>query len=71
VESEPQTATRATDGLRLAVFTVALLFIGALGVLTVRDIRMHGATPVDVLAIAILVVFTTGIVGALLHPPRR
>ena len=37
--------------LRLAVFTVALLFIGALGVLTVRDVRMHGATPVDVLAI--------------------
>jgi hypothetical protein len=57
--------------VRLAVFTVALLFIVALAVLTVRDIRMHGATPVDVLAIAILVLFTTGIVGALLHPPRR
>jgi hypothetical protein len=57
--------------LRLAVFTVALLFIVALGVLTVRDIRLHGATPVDVLAIAVLVLFTTGIVGAFLHPPRR
>jgi hypothetical protein len=57
--------------LRSAVFTVALLFIVALAVLTVRDIRMHGATAVDVLAIAILVVFTIGIVGALLHPPRR
>jgi hypothetical protein len=57
--------------LRQAVFTVALLFIVALGVLTVRDIRMHGATPVDVLAIIVLVLFTTGIVGALLHPPRR
>jgi hypothetical protein len=57
--------------LRQAVFTVALLFIVALGVLTVRDIRVHGATPVDVLAIVVLVLFTTGIVGALLHPPRR
>ena len=57
--------------MRLAVFTVALLFIAALAVLTARDIRTHGATPVDVLAIVVLVLFTTGIVGALLHPPRR
>jgi VIT1/CCC1 family predicted Fe2+/Mn2+ transporter len=57
--------------VRLAVFTVALLFIAALGVLTARDIRVHGATPVDVVAVVILVLFTTGIVGALLHPPRR
>jgi len=57
--------------LRAAVFTVALLFIVALAVLTVRDIRIHGVTPVDVLAIIVLVLFTTGIVGALLHPPRR
>jgi hypothetical protein len=57
--------------VRLAVFTVALLFIVAFAVLTVRDIRIHGATPVDVLAVVILVVFATGIVGALLHPPRR
>jgi hypothetical protein len=57
--------------VRAAVFTVALLFIVALGVLTVRDIRVHGATPVDVLAIAVLVLFLTGIVGAFLHPPRR
>jgi hypothetical protein len=57
--------------LRLAVFTVAVLFIVALGVLTVRDIRVHGATPVDIMAIVVLVLFTTGIVGAFLHPPRR
>ena len=57
--------------MRIAVFTVALLFIVALGVLTVRDIRMHGATPLDVLAVVVVVLFTTGIVGALLHPPRR
>jgi heme A synthase len=57
--------------LRLAVFTVALLFIAALAVLTVRDIRVHGATPADVLAVVVLVLFTTGIVGAMFHPPRR
>jgi hypothetical protein len=57
--------------VRPAVFTVALLFIVALGVLTVRDIRVHGATPVDVIAIVVLGVFTIGVVGAFLHPPRR
>jgi hypothetical protein len=57
--------------VRPAVFTVALLFIVALAALTVRDIRIHGATPVDVAAVVVLVLFTTGIVGALLHPPRR
>jgi len=57
--------------VRLAVFTVALMFIVALGVLTVRDIRVHGATPTDVIAIVVLGVFTIGVVGAFLHPPRR
>jgi hypothetical protein len=57
--------------LRLLVLTIALLFIGALGALTVRDIHMHGLTPVAVLAILIVVVFTIGVIGALLHPPRR
>jgi len=57
--------------LRLVVLTTALLFIGALAVLTVRDIHTHGLTPVAVLAVVIVVLFTTGIIGALLHPPRR
>jgi hypothetical protein len=57
--------------LRLLVLTIALLFDAALGALTVRDIHTHGITPVAVLAILIVVVFTIGIIGALLHPPRR
>ena len=57
--------------MRLAVLTIALLFIAVLAVLTVRDIHTHGLTPVGVLAIAIVVLFTTGVIGALLHPPRR
>jgi hypothetical protein len=57
--------------VRLLVLTIALLFVGALGGLTVRDIHIHGLTPVAVLAVLIVVVFTVGIIGALLHPPRR
>jgi hypothetical protein len=57
--------------LRLAVLTIALLFVAALATFTVRDIHVHGLTPVAVLAIIIVVLFTFGIIGALLHPPRR
>jgi len=57
--------------MRLAVLSLALLFIGVLGALTVKDIHTHGLTPVGVLAVGIVVVFTIGIIGALLHPPRR
>jgi hypothetical protein len=57
--------------MRLAVLTIALLFTATLAVLTVRDIRMHGFTPVDGLAVIVVVVFATGILGALIHPPRR
>jgi hypothetical protein len=57
--------------VRLVVLTISLLFVTALGVLTVRDIHTHGLTPVGFLAVVIVVLFTTGIIGALLHPPRR
>ena len=57
--------------MRLAVLTIALLFVAALATLTVRDIHTHGLTAVAVLAIIIVVMFTIGIIGALLHPPRR
>ncbi len=57
--------------MRLVVLTISLLFVTALGVLTVRDIHTHGLTPVGFLAVVIVVLFTTGIIGALLHPPRR
>lgn len=57
--------------MRFVILIVVVLFIVVLGVLTVRDIQVHGATPVAVLAIVVLVLFTTGIVGALLHPPRQ
>ena len=57
--------------MRLLVLTIALLFDAALAALTVRDIHMHGLTPVGFLAVLIVVVFTIGVIGALLHSPRR
>ena len=53
----------------LAVVTVA--FTGLIGVLTVRDIVRHGVNWLDVLALLIVILFATGIVGALLSPPNR
>lgn len=57
--------------MRVAVFTVALLFIAGLGFLTGRDFAHHGVTLAGVLAALVLVLFIVGIVGALLHPPRE
>jgi hypothetical protein len=57
--------------LRVAILTVALLFIAMLGVLTAIDFERYGVTALGVLAVLILVLFTIGIVGALRHPPRE
>jgi hypothetical protein len=55
--------------LRGAVLTIALLFIAMLAALTVVDIVHYGVTALDVIAILILILFSTGIVGALRHRP--
>jgi hypothetical protein len=57
--------------LRLVVLTLVLVFIGLLAVLTVLDFVHYGVTAVGVGAVFILVLFMTGIVGALRHPPRE
>jgi hypothetical protein len=57
--------------LRLAVLTVTLMFVGGLAILTVLDFAKYGVTAVGLLAVLILVLFLTGIVGALRHPPRE
>ncbi len=51
--------------------TIALLFIALLAALTVLEFARYGVTAPGVLAVLILVLFMTGIVGALRHPPRR
>jgi hypothetical protein len=57
--------------LRVAILTVALLFIAMLAVLTGIDFAHHGVTLIGALAVLILVLFITGIVGALRHPPSE
>ncbi len=55
--------------MRTVVLVIALAFIALLGVFTAIDISHHGVTLIGALAILILVLFITGIVGALIHPP--
>ena len=63
--------SRRSDHLRAAVLTIALLFIGLFAALTALDFARYGVTAVGVLAVLILVLLLTGIVGALRHPPRE
>ncbi len=55
--------------MRTVILIVVLVFIAGFGALTVADISRYGLTPLDVAAIIILVLFSTGIVGALRHRP--
>ncbi|HEY2259072.1 MAG TPA: hypothetical protein VGH45_05140 [Solirubrobacteraceae bacterium] len=55
--------------MRSAILIVALAFIALLATLTALDIARYGVNALDVLAIVILVLFCTGVLGALRHPP--
>ena len=69
---EPARATPAAlSGVRAGVLTIALVFVGALGVLTVLDFVNYGVTLIGVLAVMIVVLFLIGIVGALREPPPK
>ena len=57
--------------LRLIVFSLALVFLGAMTVFTVDDFVTNGVTGLGVVAVGVLVVFGVGVVGALLHPPPK
>jgi hypothetical protein len=57
--------------MRYVLLLVAVVFIAGFGLLTALDIAHTGLNWLDVLAIIILVLFATGIVGALLEPPRN
>jgi hypothetical protein len=56
--------------MRIIVFTIALVFIAALGVGTVLDFERNGVTAIGVLAVLLFGVIMIGVVGAL-GPPRR
>ena len=58
--------------MRVILLAVVLAFIAGFGALTAIDISRYGLTGLDVVAILILILFSTGIVGALRHrPPDR
>jgi hypothetical protein len=58
--------------MRTVLLVVVLVFIAGFGALTAIDISRYGLTGLDVVAILILILFSTGIVGALRHrPPDR
>jgi hypothetical protein len=56
--------------LRTVILAIALLFTALLVVLTGLDFARHGVTVVGVLALFVIALSTTGIVGALLYRPR-
>jgi hypothetical protein len=57
--------------MRWVLLVVVLVFIAGMGLLTALDIAHTGLNWLDVLAILVLVLFATGIVGALLQAPRK
>ncbi len=57
--------------MRIVVLVLVVVFTVLIGVLTALDMIRHGVNWLDVLAILIVILFGTGIVGALVQPPRR
>lgn len=57
--------------MRGVLLAIVLVFIAAIGGLTVRDMVDNGVTWLDAVAALVLLLFATGIVGALLHPPDK
>jgi O-antigen ligase len=57
--------------MRYVLLVLVVAFTSLIGVLTALDMINHGVTWIDVLAILIVILFGTGIVGALLHRPRQ
>ncbi len=57
--------------MRLVLLAVVVVFIAMIGLLTALDMIHNGVSWLDVLAILILILFGTGILGALLHRPEE
>jgi hypothetical protein len=55
--------------MRFVLLIVALVFTAAMAVVTVLDATRYGVNLVDIFAGLIVVLFATGILGALLHRP--
>jgi hypothetical protein len=57
--------------VRLIVFAVAVLFIAAMAVLTVLDFANNGVTGLGVVSVGVVLVIGVGVIGAILHRPRK
>jgi hypothetical protein len=57
--------------MRLLLLAVVVVFTAGLGMLTVEDMVNNGVNWLDILAILVVVLFGTGIVGSLLHRPHE
>lgn len=57
--------------MRIFVFTIAIVFIAALGVGTVLDIQRNGVTIISVIAVVLFGVIMIGVVGALGSGSRK
>lgn len=56
--------------MRFLLLAVVLVFTAGIAGLTIQDISNHGLSWLDVLALLVVVLFATGIVGSLLQRPR-
>lgn len=57
--------------MRQLVLLIVLLFLGLLIYLTASEIKSNGLDAGGVVAIVVIVLLSVGIVGSLLHNPRR
>ena len=57
--------------MRRLVLLIVLLFIGLMVYLTASEIKSNGLDVGGVVAIIVIVLLSVGIVGSLLHNPRR
>lgn len=57
--------------MRYVLLVLVVGFTALIGVLTALDMIHHGVTWLDILAILVVILFGTGIVGSLMQPPRR
>ncbi|HZE04178.1 MAG TPA: hypothetical protein VE127_03075 [Solirubrobacteraceae bacterium] len=55
--------------MRFLLVAVVFVFTAGIGVLTVLDMVDNGVTWLDVVAVLVVVLFSTGILGSLLHRP--
>ena len=57
--------------LRIALLAVTVVFTGLIATLTVLDMVDHGISWLDLLALLVVALFATGIIGSLWEMGRR